>query len=307
MSQQYPQQAQVYVPYQGGSPNYQTQPNTTIYTRVPNNMQQIPSNPNYDIYPQPQPQAQHPQYISQDPFMTQPYYIPSPAGGMPRGQNGDHRVPDSQPSNTPSTSSDQMGMASPHVMYNQMPHEKQVITSMPRLVINEQPKSAFRFRYNCEGSSHGALLGSKSEKGRKSYPSVYIEKYFGCAVVVASLVPAKTDEPHPFSLTGRGVHNGLHITEIRDGTKQGTEVRLKDLSILHVKKQEVQTALMHKYAVESYIQQNGIYNYMKTCEWHSKSTNAVSCLYFITIKHLPAIRVYEYRASSNSDRAIISF
>ncbi|XP_016353886.1 nuclear factor NF-kappa-B p105 subunit-like, partial [Sinocyclocheilus anshuiensis] len=43
----------------------------------------------------------------------------------------------------------------------------------PYLRIVEQPKQrGFRFRYGCEGPSHGGLPGASSEKNRKSYPQV---------------------------------------------------------------------------------------------------------------------------------------
>lgn len=32
----------------------------------------------------------------------------------------------------------------------------------------------FRFRYGCEGPSHGGLPGASSEKGRKTYPTVKV-------------------------------------------------------------------------------------------------------------------------------------
>ena len=32
----------------------------------------------------------------------------------------------------------------------------------------------FRFRYPCEGPSHGGLPGAFSERGKKSYPSVQV-------------------------------------------------------------------------------------------------------------------------------------
>ena len=256
-------QAQVYLthPYPGGSPNYvqqqqqQQQPSTAIYPK------NIPSNPNYDI-------RQYTQQYEQ--YQSPPYFIPSPAPAR------DQIVPGGSHS-TLSNLSDPMGVdPSPSMRYinpaimseNQMPVMKN--NSPPSLVINEQPKNAFRFRYNCEGNSHGALLGSKSEKGRKSYPSVTVENYFGHVVVVASLVPPKSEEPHPFSLTGKNVQNGLFTGVIRDGIQQGVEVRLKDLSILHVKKQEVMTALQHKYAVEWFIKQHGIYAYMNSSDDHFK-------------------------------------
>lgn len=34
----------------------------------------------------------------------------------------------------------------------------------------------FRFRYGCEGPSHGGLPGASSEKGRKTYPTVKVSK-----------------------------------------------------------------------------------------------------------------------------------
>uniref|UniRef100_A0A671KIQ3 Nuclear factor NF-kappa-B p105 subunit-like n=1 Tax=Sinocyclocheilus anshuiensis TaxID=1608454 RepID=A0A671KIQ3_9TELE len=45
----------------------------------------------------------------------------------------------------------------------------------PYLRIVEQPKQrGFRFRYGCEGPSHGGLPGASSEKNRKSYPQVKV-------------------------------------------------------------------------------------------------------------------------------------
>ncbi|EHB13915.1 Nuclear factor NF-kappa-B p105 subunit [Heterocephalus glaber] len=46
-------------------------------------------------------------------------------------------------------------------------------TDGPFLQILEQPKQrGFRFRYVCEGPSHGGLPGASSEKNKKSYPQV---------------------------------------------------------------------------------------------------------------------------------------
>ena len=48
-----------------------------------------------------------------------------------------------------------------------------VADNKPKLTILEQPKSrGFRFRYDCEGQSHGGLPGETSERNRKSktYP-----------------------------------------------------------------------------------------------------------------------------------------
>ncbi|XP_041100172.1 nuclear factor NF-kappa-B p105 subunit-like, partial [Polyodon spathula] len=49
------------------------------------------------------------------------------------------------------------------------------IADGPYLQIIEQPKQrGFRFRYGCEGPSHGGLPGASSEKNRKSFPQVKV-------------------------------------------------------------------------------------------------------------------------------------
>ena len=56
----------------------------------------------------------------------------------------------------------------------------------PKLEIIEQPKMrGYRFRYKCEGDSHGGLQGEKSNPGHKSYPSV---KVCHCIVVHSDLM-----------------------------------------------------------------------------------------------------------------------
>jgi len=45
----------------------------------------------------------------------------------------------------------------------------------PYLEIVEQPQSrGFRFRYECEGKSHGGLQGEMSRREKRSYPSVRV-------------------------------------------------------------------------------------------------------------------------------------
>ncbi|OWK07458.1 NFKB2 [Cervus elaphus hippelaphus] len=75
----------------------------------------------------------------------------------------------------------------------------------PYLVIVEQPKQrGFRFRYGCEGPSHGGLPGASSEKGRKTYPTVKICNYEGPAKIEVDLV-THSDPPraHAHSLVGK--------------------------------------------------------------------------------------------------------
>ncbi|XP_065185931.1 nuclear factor NF-kappa-B p105 subunit-like [Sycon ciliatum] len=118
----------------------------------------------------------------------------------------------------------------------------------PCLEIVEQPRQrGFRFRYPCEGPSHGGLPGEKSEKHRKSYPSVRLKNYLGRAKVVVSLVtsddPAK---PHAHRLIGRSVQNGICTAEI------GAETDFKasfNLGILHATKKNVSSNLLVRFAL----------------------------------------------------------
>ena len=47
--------------------------------------------------------------------------------------------------------------------------------SLPCLEILEQPQSrGFRFRYQCEGSSHGGLRGETNSRNQRTYPTVKV-------------------------------------------------------------------------------------------------------------------------------------
>nr|AEP33644.1 nuclear factor NF-kappa-B p105 subunit [Apostichopus japonicus] len=110
--------------------------------------------------------------------------------------------------------------------------------NLPNLKILEQPKSrGFRFRYGCEGPSHGGLPGEHSQKGKKSYPSVEIVNYKGDARIVVSLV---TDEevpkPHAHSLVGKHCCNGICTVQV--GPKDLTAC-FQNLGIQHVTRKEV--------------------------------------------------------------------
>ena len=46
-----------------------------------------------------------------------------------------------------------------------------------RVVIEEQPQQrGFRFRYECEGPSHGGLQGERTERSRKTHPSIRVRE-----------------------------------------------------------------------------------------------------------------------------------
>ncbi|XP_073778436.1 nuclear factor NF-kappa-B p105 subunit isoform X3 [Danio rerio] len=112
----------------------------------------------------------------------------------------------------------------------------------PCLQITEQPKQrGFRFRYGCEGPSHGGLPGASSEKNRKSYPQVQICNYQGPARVVVQLV---TNSQHPHlhahSLVGKQCDKGICISDMQP---KDSSISFPNLGILHVTKKNVSKVL----------------------------------------------------------------
>ncbi|KAK1875803.1 Nuclear factor NF-kappa-B p105 subunit [Dissostichus eleginoides] len=113
----------------------------------------------------------------------------------------------------------------------------------PYLQIIEQPKQrGFRFRYGCEGPSHGGLPGASSEKNRKTYPAVKISNYQGPARVVVQLVTALTPLPqlHAHSLVGKQCDKGICVTDL---LPKDSNISFPNLGILHVTKKNVAKTL----------------------------------------------------------------
>ncbi|XP_062991990.1 nuclear factor NF-kappa-B p105 subunit [Elgaria multicarinata webbii] len=108
----------------------------------------------------------------------------------------------------------------------------------PYLQIVEQPKQrGFRFRYVCEGPSHGGLPGASSEKNKKSYPQVKICNYTGPAKVIVQLVTnGKHAHLHAHSLVGKHCEQG--VCTVNAGPKDMV-VGFPNLGILHVTKKRV--------------------------------------------------------------------
>ncbi|XP_041511018.1 nuclear factor NF-kappa-B p105 subunit isoform X1 [Microtus oregoni] len=116
--------------------------------------------------------------------------------------------------------------------------EMPLSTDGPYLQILEQPKQrGFRFRYVCEGPSHGGLPGASSEKNKKSYPQVKICNYVGPAKVIVQLVTnGKNIHLHAHSLVGKHCEDG--ICTVVAGPKDMV-VGFANLGILHVTKKKV--------------------------------------------------------------------
>ncbi|XP_071954464.1 nuclear factor NF-kappa-B p105 subunit-like [Antedon mediterranea] len=108
----------------------------------------------------------------------------------------------------------------------------------PQLRIIEQPKQyGFRFRYECEGKSHGGIPGISSERGKKTYPSTEIVNYKGVARIVVSLVTnEEMPRPHAHSLVGKHCTNG--ICSVQVGPTDMT-ASFPNLGILHITKKNV--------------------------------------------------------------------
>nr|ABN58794.1 NF-kappa-B 1 p105 subunit [Siniperca chuatsi] len=121
----------------------------------------------------------------------------------------------------------------------------------PFLQIVEQPKQrGFRFRYGCEGPSHGGLPGASSEKNRKTYPTVKISNYQGPSRVVVQLVTALTPLPqlHAHSLVGKQCDKGICIADLQP---KDSNISFPDLGILHVTKKNVAKTLEERM-IEAY-------------------------------------------------------
>uniref|UniRef100_A0A671TDZ4 Nuclear factor NF-kappa-B p100 subunit-like n=1 Tax=Sinocyclocheilus anshuiensis TaxID=1608454 RepID=A0A671TDZ4_9TELE len=107
----------------------------------------------------------------------------------------------------------------------------------------------FRFRYECEGPSHGGLPGASSERNKRTYPTVKVSNYLGQARIEVQLV-THTDPPrvHAHSLVGRHCNeNGICTIDVgpNDLTAQ-----FSNLGILHVTKRGVAEVLTKRLREE---------------------------------------------------------
>ncbi|XP_027139162.1 nuclear factor NF-kappa-B p100 subunit isoform X4 [Larimichthys crocea] len=120
----------------------------------------------------------------------------------------------------------------------------------PYIQIIEEPKQrGFRFRYECEGPSHGGLPGASSEKNRRTYPTVKINNYVGHARVEVQLV-THSDPPrvHAHSLVGR--HCTENGTCTLDVGPNDLTASFSNLGILHVTKKGVVEVLSRRLREE---------------------------------------------------------
>ncbi|KAM6956232.1 nuclear factor NF-kappa-B p100 subunit-like [Aplochiton taeniatus] len=140
----------------------------------------------------------------------------------------------------------------------------------PYIQIIEEPKQCvcvcvcvqrgFRFRYECEGPSHGGLPGASSEKNKRTYPTVKINNFVGHAKVEVQLV-THTDPPrvHAHSLVGRHcTENGVCIMDLGPNDLTAS---FSNLGILHVTKRGVVEVLTKRLKDEKRRQKGQHYHF----------------------------------------------
>ncbi|XP_076454433.1 nuclear factor NF-kappa-B p105 subunit-like [Babylonia areolata] len=140
-------------------------------------------------------------------------------------------------------------VTSPSVVVNGAFHGNSTVsvmdTQLPHVVIEEQPQQrGFRYRYECEGQSHGGLQGEKTERNSKSYPSIRVKNYTGPARVEVSLV---TDENppriHAHKLVGKNCEDGVCRMDI---PSTASVICFPFLCIQHVTRKKAVEALLHR-------------------------------------------------------------
>uniref|UniRef100_A0A8C6TBP2 Nuclear factor of kappa light polypeptide gene enhancer in B-cells 2 (p49/p100) n=1 Tax=Neogobius melanostomus TaxID=47308 RepID=A0A8C6TBP2_9GOBI len=137
----------------------------------------------------------------------------------------------------------------------------------PYIQIIEEPKQrGFRFRYECEGPSHGGLPGASSEKNRRTYPTVkVINNYVGHARVEVQLV-THSDPPrvHAHSLVGR--HCNESGTCTLDIGPNDLTASFSNLGILHVTKKGVVEILSRRLKEEKRRMTGGVLHQLTDAE-----------------------------------------
>uniref|UniRef100_A0A665U0E8 Nuclear factor of kappa light polypeptide gene enhancer in B-cells 2 (p49/p100) n=1 Tax=Echeneis naucrates TaxID=173247 RepID=A0A665U0E8_ECHNA len=141
----------------------------------------------------------------------------------------------------------------------------------------------FRFRYECEGPSHGGLPGASSEKNRRTYPTVKINNYMGHVRVEVQLV-THTDPPrvHAHSLVGR--HCTDKGTCTIDVGPSDLTASFSNLGILHVTKKGV-VDILYKRLIDERKRQKGPHKAEESaCQKEAKELGKVMDLNIVRLK-----------------------
>eukprot|EP00920_Eleutheroschizon_duboscqi_P000886 GHVT01002264.1.p1 GENE.GHVT01002264.1~~GHVT01002264.1.p1 ORF type:complete len:531 (-),score=43.14 GHVT01002264.1:178-1770(-) len=133
------------------------------------------------------------------------------------------------------------GHGSRHIIRNNSPPTD----GQPYLALHEQPQQrGFRFRYQCEGTSHGGIQGERSSRHNKTYPSVKINNYHGKARIIVILV-TNEDNPrmHAHEIIGKNCVDGICTV---DSSGTNPIFTFPQLGIHHVKKKNVANVLQER-------------------------------------------------------------
>lgn len=109
-----------------------------------------------------------------------------------------------------------------------------------RIGILEEPQQrGYRFRYECEGPSHGGLQGVDSEKNSKTYPTIMITGLDSprAQVTVSLWTADEPPRPHVHDLIGKSCDDGKFVMEVK--RESYGKVVFNNLSIRNTKKTDV--------------------------------------------------------------------
>lgn len=122
-------------------------------------------------------------------------------------------------------------------------HDETNTNAHPDICWAEQPKAnGYRFRYECEGSTHGGLPGEDSNKNNKSVPAIMVNNYKGKIIIIGYLIAEDSQSQNVNRLMGKEVYNGVLITEATI-TQSSQRVDINHIFIQHCKKKQYQQSI----------------------------------------------------------------
>lgn len=137
-------------------------------------------------------------------------------------------------------------------MHTYIPAGVGSLGSSPYIEILSQPQSrGYRFRYKCEGQSHGGLQAEGSGKesaGKRMHPTISIRNFSGPrARVRVSLVTADDPaRPHAHELIGKHCSNGQYSQELPAQPNGDYIISFSSLSIQHATRKSIPAILKQR-------------------------------------------------------------
>uniref|UniRef100_A0A2M4BAT5 Putative ipt domain of the transcription factor nfkappab n=1 Tax=Anopheles marajoara TaxID=58244 RepID=A0A2M4BAT5_9DIPT len=143
--------------------------------------------------------------------------------------------------------------------YIQQPKEER---TEPHLVILEQPVDKFRFRYQSEmHGTHGSLMGARTEKAKKTFPTVELRGYAGEAKIRCSLYQVDPNKraPHSHHLVIKSGEIDLidpHDLDVGPGEPAQYVAAFQGMGIIHTAKKFIGEELYKKLRKHRQIELN---------------------------------------------------